>query len=151
VTVARGDVGVREDVDRIVAGCEAALAGVIHAAGVLADAALPRQTAEGVDKVMGPKVVDTWSLHEATRRAQRRRGLGAGHAGARRGWGTGHPARPGGLPARGHPDPGAVHGTLMLVGPAEVTLEDRAGEEPPAPTQQKGKSKAKTKAKSKSP
>jgi hypothetical protein len=44
-------------------------------------------------------------------------------------------------------------GTLMLAGPAEVTLEDRAGEEPPAPTQQKGKSqvKAKTKTKTKSP
>ena len=67
VTVARGDVGVRDDVDRIVAGCEPALAGVIHAAGVLADAALPRQTAEGVDKVMGPKVVGTRNLHEATK------------------------------------------------------------------------------------
>jgi acyl transferase domain-containing protein/aryl carrier-like protein len=67
VTVARGDVGVREDVDRIVAGCEPALAGVIHAAGVLADAALPRQTAEGVDKVMGPKVHGTRNLHEATK------------------------------------------------------------------------------------
>jgi len=67
VTVARGDVGVREDVDRIVSGCEPALAGVIHAAGVLADAALPRQTAEGVDKVMGPKVLGTRNLHEATK------------------------------------------------------------------------------------
>jgi len=51
--------------------------------------------------------------------------------------------------------PALYMGTLMLVGPAEVTLEDRAGEEPPAPTQQKGKSKAKaktkTKAKAKSP
>jgi len=67
VTVARGDVGEADDVHRIVAELQAPLRGVVHAAGVLADAALPRQTVEGIRKVARPKIDGTRHLHEATR------------------------------------------------------------------------------------
>lgn len=67
VTVARGDVGDADDVARIVAELPVPLRGVIHAAGVIADAALPRQTVEGVRTVARPKVDGTRHLHEATK------------------------------------------------------------------------------------
>jgi len=43
------------------------LRGIIHAAGVLADASLPRQTREGLARVMAPKVAGAWNLHLMTR------------------------------------------------------------------------------------
>ena len=42
------------------------LGGVIHAAGVLSDRALLNQDAESFDKVLRPKVLGAWNLHEAT-------------------------------------------------------------------------------------
>ena len=67
VVVARGDVGVADDVTRIVGELTTPLRGVFHAAGVLDDAALLRQTPERVRKVANPKVQGTWNLHEATK------------------------------------------------------------------------------------
>ncbi|MEQ1506120.1 MAG: SDR family oxidoreductase, partial [Myxococcota bacterium] len=69
VVVARGDVGHAGDVERIVGEIRTRgvpLVGVVHAAGVLADAALPRLDAEAFRKVFGPKVHGTWNLHQAT-------------------------------------------------------------------------------------
>jgi len=66
VTVARGDVGVADDVTRIISELPGPLRGVIHAAGVIDDAALLRQTAESVRKVANPKVQGTLNLHHAT-------------------------------------------------------------------------------------
>ena len=43
------------------------LAGVVHAAGVLDDAVIERQSAESLELVMAPKVRGAWNLHELTR------------------------------------------------------------------------------------
>ncbi|MGX7827582.1 type I polyketide synthase [Actinokineospora sp. 24-640] len=69
VTVLLGDLSVPADVHRIVgelAGGEHPLAGVVHAAGALADAPIPAQTWESLDGLFGPKVYGSWLLHEAT-------------------------------------------------------------------------------------
>ena len=50
---------------RGLANCVHNMDGFIHAAGLLADAALQNQTAEKFGKVWGPKVVGTACLHEA--------------------------------------------------------------------------------------
>ncbi|MFN2256073.1 MAG: beta-ketoacyl synthase N-terminal-like domain-containing protein, partial [Candidatus Promineifilaceae bacterium] len=44
-----------------------ALRGVIHAAGVIEDGILPKQTWERFKQVMSPKVTGTWNLHVLTR------------------------------------------------------------------------------------
>jgi myxalamid-type polyketide synthase MxaB len=67
VTVARGDVGEADEVQRIVSELPVPLKGIVHAAGVLDDAAVLRQTADGVRKVARPKVDGTRHLHEATK------------------------------------------------------------------------------------
>ena len=43
-----------------------ALHGIIHAAGVLDDAPIVKQTFESYKKVMSPKILGTWNLHNAT-------------------------------------------------------------------------------------
>ncbi len=67
VVVARGDVAVYSDVDRIVKSTFHPVGGVIHAAGVLADSALLRLDAERLHIPFGPKGDGTYNLHEATR------------------------------------------------------------------------------------
>ena len=44
-----------------------AIQGVVHAAGVLADAMLVNQSQESLQAVWGPKVVGAYNLHDATR------------------------------------------------------------------------------------
>lgn len=68
VTVHQGDIADAADVQRIVgalAACDAPLGGVLHAAGVLADAPLSAQTWESMDTVLGAKMHGTWLLHRA--------------------------------------------------------------------------------------
>ena len=68
VVVHQGDIANAADVARIMRAIGAGgapLGGIIHAAGVLADAPLAKQTWESVEKVLGPKVYGTWHLHEA--------------------------------------------------------------------------------------
>ena len=72
--VYQGDIANGADVARIVAAIgatDAPLGGIIHAAGVLADAPLVKQTWDSMDKVLGPKVYGTWHLHAATLSAPR--------------------------------------------------------------------------------
>jgi myxalamid-type polyketide synthase MxaB len=62
-----GDVADARDVSRIMAELRQRhppLAGIFHAAGVLADAPAAKQTWESIDKVFGPKVYGTWHLHQ---------------------------------------------------------------------------------------
>jgi acyl transferase domain-containing protein/aryl carrier-like protein len=69
VVVDRGDVAERADVDRIVGAVRARghkLVGVVHAAGVLADAALANQDEAGLRKVFGPKVAGATHFAAAT-------------------------------------------------------------------------------------
>ena len=44
-----------------------ALAGVVHAAGVLDDGTILQQTAERLRGVLAPKVAGAWNLHRLTR------------------------------------------------------------------------------------
>ncbi|GGS24219.1 type I polyketide synthase [Actinokineospora fastidiosa] len=69
VRVLKGDLSDPADVARIVgevAGGEHPLAGVVHAAGGLADAPIAAQTWESIDGLFGPKVYGSWLLHDAT-------------------------------------------------------------------------------------
>ncbi|GGS14109.1 hypothetical protein GCM10010269_61770 [Streptomyces humidus] len=68
VEVHQGDIADAADVARIVgalAGSDAPLGGVLHAAGVLADAPLTAQTWDGMATVLRPKVHGAWLLHRA--------------------------------------------------------------------------------------
>ena len=68
--VAVADVADRAAVDRMLAEIADAelppLGGVFHGAGALADAALPNQDRERMERVLGPKVLGAWNLHQAT-------------------------------------------------------------------------------------
>ena len=66
---ARGDVTKRVDIDNIVAAIQkgdAPLIGVIHGAMVLDDEFIVELDRERFDKVMLPKMLGAWNLHEAT-------------------------------------------------------------------------------------
>ena len=63
------DVSVAAEVDAMLGRIDAELpplAGIVHSAGVLADASLGNQTWESFETVMGPKVLGAWNLHRAT-------------------------------------------------------------------------------------
>jgi NADPH:quinone reductase-like Zn-dependent oxidoreductase/acyl carrier protein len=69
VRAIRGDVSAPEEVERILADVRREmppLRGVIHAAGVLADATVRETTADGIKAVMAPKAAGAWALHGAT-------------------------------------------------------------------------------------
>ncbi len=71
VAVLRGDVGVLSEVERIRDEIEALgwrLDHVVHAAAVLDDAALIRQSWTRFATVLSPKALGAWNLHVATRR-----------------------------------------------------------------------------------
>jgi NADPH:quinone reductase-like Zn-dependent oxidoreductase/aryl carrier-like protein len=70
VRVARADVSVRTDLAAVLDDLDRSmppLGGVVHAAGVLDDGSLARLTDERVARVMAPKVLGAWNLHELTR------------------------------------------------------------------------------------
>jgi polyketide synthase 12 len=69
VTVVSADVADRSRVKAIVADIpvDMPLRGVVHAAAVLDDATLVRQTPESFARVLGPKVVGGWNLHLETK------------------------------------------------------------------------------------
>jgi len=71
VVVHRADVARRDDVAALMTAIEGMppLRGVIHAAGVLADAALVNLTPERLHAVLAPKATAAWHLHELTRQA----------------------------------------------------------------------------------
>jgi acyl transferase domain-containing protein/acyl carrier protein len=68
VQVVRADVARGDDVARLITTCQACgpLRGIVHAAGVLDDGVLERQTAERFARVMAPKVRGAWELHVRT-------------------------------------------------------------------------------------
>ena len=70
VTVYQADVAEAADVHRVMAELERSahpLAGIIHAAGTLADAPVTGQTWDSIDTVFRSKVYGTWLLSEAAR------------------------------------------------------------------------------------
>jgi acyl transferase domain-containing protein/acyl carrier protein len=68
VEVVGADVARGEDAARLIAACQARgpLRGVVHAAGVLDDGILEKQTAERFACVLAPKVRGAWELHVRT-------------------------------------------------------------------------------------
>lgn len=69
VTVATADVASREQLAEVIAAIptDRPLAGVVHTAGVLDDAMMVDLTPEHFSRVMAPKVIGGWNLHELTR------------------------------------------------------------------------------------
>jgi len=68
VTVVAADVAEAGDVERLFARLEElpALAGIVHAAGVVDDGVIEQQTWDRLRKVLAPKVTGAWRLHAAT-------------------------------------------------------------------------------------
>ncbi|MEV0623695.1 SDR family NAD(P)-dependent oxidoreductase [Nonomuraea sp. NPDC050404] len=66
VTIAACDMADRDQVAALLAGVDR-LTAVIHTAGVLEDATIPSLTADGLDRVLRPKVDAAWHLHELTK------------------------------------------------------------------------------------
>ncbi|MEU2622632.1 SDR family NAD(P)-dependent oxidoreductase [Streptomyces sp. NPDC007157] len=68
VSVHHGDIADPADVERIIGALSdgpAPLGGIVHAAGVLADAPLAGQTWDSMESVLRAKVYGTWLLHRA--------------------------------------------------------------------------------------
>jgi acyl transferase domain-containing protein/acyl-CoA synthetase (AMP-forming)/AMP-acid ligase II/NADPH:quinone reductase-like Zn-dependent oxidoreductase/thioesterase domain-containing protein/acyl carrier protein/SAM-dependent methyltransferase/short-subunit dehydrogenase len=69
VRVLLGDISRESDVQEVLGTVQAdmgPLAGIVHAAGVLEDGSLTRQTLATLRATFGPKVFGTWHLHEHT-------------------------------------------------------------------------------------
>ncbi|TVS13820.1 MAG: aminotransferase class I/II-fold pyridoxal phosphate-dependent enzyme [Planctomycetaceae bacterium] len=69
VTVVAGDISRQADVQRVleqIAGDLPPLRGVIHAAGLLEDGVLRQQSWASFQRVMAPKVLGAWHLHQHT-------------------------------------------------------------------------------------
>jgi 8-amino-7-oxononanoate synthase len=69
VTVVAGDISREADVQRVlehIAQHAPPLRGVIHAAGVLEDGVLRQQTWANFERVLAPKVLGAWHLHQQT-------------------------------------------------------------------------------------
>ncbi len=70
LSIYRADVADRRALAEVLAAIDASgapLAGVVHAAGVLADGVLADQDRERLRAVWGPKVAGAWNLHQLTR------------------------------------------------------------------------------------
>jgi acyl transferase domain-containing protein/NADPH:quinone reductase-like Zn-dependent oxidoreductase/short-subunit dehydrogenase len=68
VAVVAADIAVASDVERVMAAAaNPALAGIIHAAGVLDDGMIADMDLARMDRIMAPKVAGAWMLHQATR------------------------------------------------------------------------------------
>jgi acyl transferase domain-containing protein len=69
VEIRAADVSQRADIERVLRELERAmppLAGIIHAAGVLEDGVITQQSADRIARVMAPKAIGAWNLHELT-------------------------------------------------------------------------------------
>jgi myxalamid-type polyketide synthase MxaB len=67
VQVVKADVANSAEVGRLIASCRQTLRGIVHAAGVLEDGVLEKQTAQRFERVLAPKVRGAWNLHTHTR------------------------------------------------------------------------------------
>jgi myxalamid-type polyketide synthase MxaB len=69
IEVIRADVSNKEEVRRLLSACASPLRAIIHAAGLLDDGVLMRQSVERFEKVMAPKILGAWNLHTLTQEA----------------------------------------------------------------------------------
>lgn len=70
ITTLKADISVQEEVEKLLAEIEITLPplqGIIHAAGVLDDGILLQTSWERFAKVLAPKVLGSWHLHQLTR------------------------------------------------------------------------------------
>ncbi len=67
VVVVRADVAEQDDVIRVLKTCPDPLRGIFHAAGVLDDGILQQQSLDRFMRVMRPKVMGAWNLHQLTK------------------------------------------------------------------------------------
>ena len=70
VTVAKADIGQRNDVKKLLKSLAAAtppLKGIVHSAGVLDDATIPQMTWEKFRRALSPKLDAAWYLHQYSR------------------------------------------------------------------------------------
>jgi malonyl CoA-acyl carrier protein transacylase len=70
VKIIKADVTLKEDLDKLfneIKKSNFPLKGIIHSVGVLDDGVISNQTKEKFDKVMSPKVLGAWYLHELTK------------------------------------------------------------------------------------
>jgi myxalamid-type polyketide synthase MxaB len=66
VNVVFGDIANSQEVENLIHSANPPLKGIIHAAGILDDGVLRKQTWERFENVMAPKIQGTWNLHLAT-------------------------------------------------------------------------------------
>ncbi|MEQ9548564.1 MAG: amino acid adenylation domain-containing protein [Coleofasciculus sp. G3-WIS-01] len=67
ILVVKADVAQYKDVAQLIATCPQPLRGIIHAAGVLDDGVLQKQSWARFETVMAPKVAGSWNLHQLTK------------------------------------------------------------------------------------
>ncbi|MEQ9620457.1 amino acid adenylation domain-containing protein [Coleofasciculus chthonoplastes] len=67
ILVVKADVAQYEDVAHLIAACPQPLRGIIHAAGVLDDGVLQKQSWARFETVMAAKVTGSWNLHQLTK------------------------------------------------------------------------------------
>ncbi len=71
VKILKADVTIKEDMEKIFREIKKSgfpLKGIIHSAGVLDDSIIMNQTKAKFDKVMSPKVLGAWNLHELSKK-----------------------------------------------------------------------------------
>ncbi|MEO8209648.1 MAG: beta-ketoacyl reductase, partial [bacterium] len=71
VRIYKADVTKKNELEKIlkeIANSEYPLKGIIHSVGVLDDGVLMNQTKEKFDKVLAPKILGAWYLHELTKK-----------------------------------------------------------------------------------
>ena len=66
ITIAQADVTNQQQIAKVIEECQTSLKGIIHAAGILDDGFLQNQTWSRFNKVVSPKVLGAWNLHQLT-------------------------------------------------------------------------------------
>ena len=64
ITIAQADVTNKQQIATVIEECKTSLKGIIHAAGILDDGFLQNQTWQRFTKVISPKVLGAWNLHQ---------------------------------------------------------------------------------------
>ncbi|MDJ0687119.1 MAG: alpha/beta fold hydrolase [Xenococcaceae cyanobacterium MO_188.B32] len=64
ITIAQADVTNTQQIAKVIEECKTSLKGIIHAAGILNDGFLQNQTWQKFSKVISPKVLGAWNLHQ---------------------------------------------------------------------------------------
>ncbi|MDJ0534008.1 MAG: alpha/beta fold hydrolase [Xenococcaceae cyanobacterium MO_207.B15] len=67
IEIVQGDICELATIENIISSHSISLKGVVHAAGILDDGLLQNQTWEKFQKVLEPKVIGAWNLHQCTK------------------------------------------------------------------------------------